>query len=126
MDNLRQKKRSFGSDAKNHKVIWNHMDAVQTNASVADASTRLLVHEALYSLYEGVTCNDVAATGQWDCMPIVCPQGVRRSFVDYGSWAFSRHFCIRARSRNCFLESSRTCLRNTSRSMTPLRSASPK
>lgn len=79
MDNLRQKKRSFGSDAKNHKVIWNHTDAVERNVSVTDASTRLLVHEALYSLYEGVTCNDVAATGQWDCMPILCPQGVRRS-----------------------------------------------
>lgn len=36
MDNLRQKKRSFGSDAKNHT------DAVQRNISVADASTRLL------------------------------------------------------------------------------------
>lgn len=39
--------------------------------------------------------------------------------------ALCLHRCIKARNINCLRDKDRTCLRNTSRSITPLRNASP-
>lgn len=39
--------------------------------------------------------------------------------------ALCLHRCINARNINCLRESERTCFKNTSKSITPLRNASP-
>ena len=50
-------------------------------------------------------------------LPIIC---------HYFNPAFSLHFIIVARNMNCFLETSRTCFKNTSTSIVPFLSASPR